>query len=663
MKEQTIVRLFERRTGEKGVDWSLIPDKTSTENPMEWFLTKKGFSFHRMLALIMGTLNISMVVILLFSVIFGAIEMRTFRSTILSFFLIITFLNYPLGKKSWTSPYNLYTVIDIGLVFLTVLIQAYTLVNIDRFTWKIVEPTSFEIFLGISLFGVVFEAARRTMGLLFGAVCLLFLIQPLFSNYLPGIFYGPPIDFLYLIEQQFSRDDGIFGMALGVMVSTLSVFLIFGTFLQKTSAAQFFISLAFSIAGRFSGGAAKIAVISSGLMGSISGSVVANVVTTGSITIPMMKKSGYEPEFAGGVEAVSSSGGQLMPPIMGIAAFLMAAIMGISYIEVCARALLPAIFYFLAVFLVVHFRARRTGLKPLDRQNIPNLINVLRDGGVLLLPLVVIVYLLLRGYSAEMAVIVSLALIFIVSFLHPETRMNPRKILDAFDESAKVIVPIGVACGAVGMIIGSLGASGLTMRFSSFVVHAAGGKLWIALVYTMVAAIVLGMGVPTAVVYIFLAVIVVPALITMGVEPFAAHLFVFYFGVIGNITPPFALASYAAAGVARTNPMTTAFSSVRVGVASFLIPFMFVYAPSLLFIGPLMNTALVAVPVIIGIGALAGAVEGWFLQKTSVVERLMLLVAAVVLIKPGLLTDGVGLVLVCFVLALQKLRKATIKRL
>ena len=646
--------LFKRREGRKGVDWGLVQKEGST-NAIQWVLREKGFSSHRILAFVIGSLNLSMVIILIFCGAFGTMEVRLLRSTILTFFLVLTFLTYPLGKKSWREPFTAAFALDVLLATFAIVIQIYTYIEIDRFTWKIVEPNLWEQIFAIALFLMILEAARRTMGLFFSAICLFFLVEPLFSNHLPNILYGAAIDFEQMIEQQFLREDGIFGIALGVMVLILSIFLIFGAFLKKTATAQFFISLAFSLAGRFRGGAAKVAVISSGFMGSISGSVVANVATTGSVTIPMMRSSGYPKEFAGAVEAVASSGGQLMPPIMGIAAFLIAAIMGIPYFEVCRSALLPAVLYFFSAFLVIHLRAKRIGLSPLDKADIPSMVNVIRDGGFLLIPLFVIVYFLLRGYSAEKAVIISLGIIFCLSFIRNQTRLTPVRLLDALEEGGRMMVPIGIACASVGMIIGSLGASGLATRFTSFVIQASAGSLWIALVYTMLAAIVLGLGVPTAVVYVFLAVLVVPALIKMGVVPIAAHLFAFYFGVIGNITPPFALGSFAAAAISGASPMRTAFSGVRVGVACFLIPFIFVYAPDLLILGSFPKTLMVFFSTIIGLWSLASALEGWLVRRMDITERAFLLVTAIVLIKPGVYTDSVGLFLFCAVLVFQKM--------
>jgi len=649
----TLFDLFKRREDRKGINWHLAVEESQL-NAIGWAIEQEGFNAHRLLGITIGALNLSMVTILLFCVIFGTMEIRIVRSVILTFFLVLSFLTRPLGKKSWKEPFNIFFMIDILFIFLAVAIQIYTCVHIDRFTWQIGELSFWEKTCGVIEFFLILEASRRTMGLFFSLLCLFFLIQPLFSNYLPGIFYGPPTLFEEIIEQQFLRDDGIFGLALGVMVTTLSIFLIFGAFLQKTSTAQFIISLAYSIAGKFRGGPAKVSIIASGFMGSISGSVTANVATTGAVTIPMMKNAGYSKEFAGAVEAVASSGGQLMPPVMGVSAFLVAAIMGIPYFEVCQRAALPAILYFFSVFLVVHLRARKLGLTPLNEAEIPSFINTIRDGGYLGIPIFIIIYMLIRGYSAEKSVVIALLFIFGLSFFKKETRLNPIGFLNALEEGAKIMLTIGVSCAGIGLIIGSIGASGVATRLTSFVIQASRGQLWVTLIYTMIAGIILGMGVPTAVVYIFLAVIIVPALIQMGVVPIAAHLFAFYWGVIGNITPPIAMGSFTAAAIARAGIMKTSITGVRVGVVCFLLPFMFVYAPELLLIGDINKILISFLTALAGIWALAAAMEGFLLKKTNIIVRFLLFVAAITLIKPGIYTDIPGFLILGIILLTQK---------
>ena len=642
MKMDELFPFFKRREGRKGIDWDLIRED-SGENAIVWFLNQKGFSPHRLLAFLIGSLTLSMVIILLFCGTFGALEVRTSRSTILSFFLVLAFLMHPLGRKSWKEPFNTLFVIDFLLISLTIAIQIYTYVNIDRFTWKLGELSLWEKFSGIVEFLLILEASRRTMGLIFTGTCFFFMIQPFFSNYLPGILYGPPIDFEHMVEQQFMRDDGIFGIALGVMVTTLSVFLIFAAVLQKTSTGQFIISLAFAIAGKFRGGPAKVSVFSSSLFGTMSGSAVANVVVDGVVTIPTMIKVGYSKEYAGAIEAATSTGGQILPPVMGVAAFLLAGILGISYSAVCYHALIPALLYYLALYLAIDLNARKMDLRPLNEADLPHFINVIRDGGYLLIPLGIIIYLLIKGFSPEKAVIVSLAAIFGLSFVRRQTSLSPIKLLDALEEGGRIMIPIGVACAAVGLIIGSLGASGLATRFTSFVIQAAGGYLWVALVYTMIAGLILGMGVPTAVVYVLLAVLVIPALIQMGVVPIAAHLFAFYFGVIANITPPVAMASFAAAAIAKSSYMKTGFISMRIALPCYMIPFVFVYAPQLILIGSISKIIIVIFTTIIGVWALAAANEGWLFRKTNTIERIFLFASAILLIIPEIYTDLLGL--------------------
>lgn len=492
------------------------------------------------------------------------------------------------------------------------------------------------------------------MGLIFTGTCFFFLIEPFFSHYLPSIFHGPSIDFEQMVEQQFMRDDGIFGIALGVMVTTISVFLVFGAFLQKTSTGQFFIALANSVAGKFRGGAAKIAVIASSLFGMMSGSVVANVSVVGVVTIPMMRRAGYSKEYAGAIESATSTGGQIMPPVMGVGAFILAGILGVSYSTVCYHAIIPAILYYLALYFAVDFHARKMDIKPLNQVDIPDPINVIRDGGYLFIPLGVIIYLLIKGFSPERAVILSLVFIFALSFLRHQTSLSPVKLLEALEEGGRMMVQIGVACATVGLIIGSLGASGLGTRFTSFVIEASGGHLWVSLVYTMIAGLILGMGVPTAVVYILLAALVVPSLIQMGVIPIAAHLFAFYFGVIANITPPVAMAAMAASAVAKSNYMKTGFISMRIALPTYMVPFVFVYAPELIFIGSVPKIIITIFSTCIGVLALASANEGWLFRRTNIIERILLFIAAISLIIPEFYTDLLGLFLFGIVIFVQK---------
>jgi TRAP transporter 4TM/12TM fusion protein len=653
MKIEKLTGFFKRREGRKGIDWEMIKEETG-ENAIVGFLKKKGLSPHRILAFFIGSLTLSMVIILLFNGTFGAMETRIFRSTILSFFLVLAFLLYPLGRKSWKDPFNAFFVIDVLLIFLTIAIQCYTYINIDRFTWKIGILSSIEKTCGIVEFFLILEASRRSMGLVFTGTCFFFMIEPFFSNYLPGSLRGPVIDFEHMVEQQFMRDDGVFGIALGVMVSTLSIFLIFGSVLEKTSTGQFIIALAFAIAGKYRGGPAKVSVFSSSLFGTMSGSAVANVVVDGVVTIPMMKQVGYSKEYAGAIEAATSSGGQIMPPVMGVAAFLIAGILGVSYATICKHAVIPALLYYLALYFAIDLNAKKRDLKPLNEAELPHLVNVVRDGGYLFLPVVAIIYFLIEGFTPEKAVIFSLVIIFVLSFIRPQSRLTPVKLLDALEEGGKTMVAIGVSCAAVGLIIGSLGASGLGTKFTSLVLDVSGGYLWLALIFTMIAALILGMGVPTSVVYILLAVLVIPALVQMGVMPIAAHLFAFYFGVIANITPPVAMASFAAAAIAKSDYMKTGFTSMRIAIPTYLIPFVFIYAPGLLLMGSISGIILVVFTTSIGVWALAAANEGWLFRRMNALERIVLTIAAIALIIPKWYTDIVGLLLFGFFIFVQR---------
>jgi len=660
MKMDRFINFFRRRQGKKGIDWELIKED-SGGSIIASFLGGKGFSIHRLQAFFISTLAISMTIILLFCGSFGALEVRIFRSTILTFFLLLAFLVHPLGRKSWRDPLNVFFVLDVVLIFLTVGIQIYTYVDIDRFTWKLGELSFLETFSGFAEFFLILEASRRTMGLVFTGICFFFLIEPFFAHSLPSFFHGPSIDFEQMIEQQFMRDDGIFGIALGVMVNTISIFIIFGAFLQKTLTGQFFIALANSVAGKFRGGAAKIAVITSALFGTMSGSVVANVTVTGVVTIPMMQKGGYSKEYAGAVEAAASTGGQVLPPVMGVGAFLLAGILGVSYATVCYHAIIPAILYYVSLYFAIDFHAQKMNIQPFNKVDVPDPINVMRDGGYLFVPIGIIIYLLIKGFSPEKAVVLSLLFIFALSFFRHQTRLSPVKLLEAFEEGGRMMVQIGVACAAIGLIIGSVGASGLGTRFTSLVLQASGGHPWVALVFTMIAGIILGMGVPTSVVYILLAVLIVPLLIQLGFMPITAHLFVFYFGVIANITPPVAMAAMAASTLAKSNYMKTGFISMRIALPCYLVPFVFVYAPELILIGSVSKMIIAILSAAIGVCSMSAANEGWLVGRANFLERVLLFVAAIFLILPAMHSSFFGFLLFGIVFIMQLKTKRMFK--
>ena len=437
--------------------------------------------------------------------------------------------------------------------------------------------------------------------------------------------------------------------------SFVVLFMIFGSLLFVSGAGTFFTEIAFALTGARTAGPAKSAIVASGMMGTISGSTAANVVTTGSFTIPLMKRLGYTPAFAGAVEAAASSGGQIMPPVMGASAFIMALFLGIPYLSVCIAAFIPAVLYFVSLFAAVHFEAKRLNLKTMDKSELPDWRRVLRKGWLCLVPLVTLVIVLVLGYTAMMAAFWSIIAGILVSFVDKQSRMGPVTLLTVFELGAIGVVIVGVACACAGVVIGAVTDSGLGVRMSNVVIAAGQGKLWLALIMTMFASIVLGMGLTTTAVYITLAVLVIPALVALGVVPIAAHMFAFYFGVIGCVTPPVAMAAFAAAGVAGSKPMETGWTATRIAITAFIVPFMFVYNPELLWIGSLSAILISFCTAIVGVVILSSSVIGWLYRKTYLLERVILFIAAMVLIKPGLMSDLIGVVCLGVVLLTQKM--------
>jgi TRAP transporter 4TM/12TM fusion protein len=443
-------------------------------------------------------------------------------------------------------------------------------------------------------------------------------------------------------------------MPLGVSATYVILFIIFGTFLEKSGTGQLFMDFATAITGWTRGGPGKISCISSALFGTISGSAVANVMVDGWLTIPLMKRTGFKPPFACAVEATASTGGQIMPPVMGAAAFVMSEFTGIPYITICLYAMIPAFLYYLSLFMSIHFVAGEMGLKGIPKDEIPSLKKVLGTRGHLFIPLGIIVYMMIAGYTPMYACIYSTVAVVIIANLRKETRMSFRTMVQALEESAKNTLGVAAACACAGIVIGVINLTGIGLKFTSFVLFVAGDSLIPALILTMIAGIILGMGMPTTPAYIVQAALLIPALIKLGVLNVAAHMFVFYFSTISAITPPVAMAVYAAAGIGGAKLWPTGLWAMRIAATGFIVPFMFVYGPSLLFIGSAFDIITSFVSASFGVIALAAGMMGWFVKKLNPWERTVLIVAALLLIKPGLYTDAVGYVLLALIYIRQK---------
>ena len=587
---------------------------------------------------------------------FGAPEALLHRSIHLMFTMVLIFFLYPFSKEKGAYISRLGDFVLLGISLGGIL---YLFFNYEYFItrYPYVHPLSAaDMAIGILFVLALLEAARRSIGLAMPITAIAFLIYAYVGPYLPGLLRHAGFNTEVIIDQLYMTTEGIFGIPLGVSATYVILFVIFGVFLEKSGTGQFFMELAAATTGKAAGGPGKIAVVSSGLFGTISGSAVANVMVTGQFTIPMMKRTGFQPHFAGAVEATASTGGQIMPPVMGAAAFVMAEFMGIPYLTVCKHAIIPAVLYYLSVFMAVHFEALRTDLRGMLEAP-PRLAAVLLSRGHLLLPVVVMLYILFEGYTPMYACIFSIIAALILANVKKETRMGLKKILNALEDGAKGALQVACACACAGIIIGIVNLTGLGLKFTGFVLYLAGESLAPALFFTMIAGIILGMGLPTTAAYIVMAALLVPGLVKLGIVPIAAHMFAFYYAIISAITPPVALAVYAGAGLAGSNIWKTGLAAVRIGAPGFIIPFMFAYEPSLLFVGSAWEILSAFISASIGVIMLAGGLIGWFAWKTNIVERFLLVAGAVLLIKPGIYTDIVGLIFLGIVIGLQRARK------
>ena len=489
-------------------------------------------------------------------------------------------------------------------------------------------------------------------------VVLAFLAYAFAGPYMPGVLSHRGLTPNQLIGHLYFTTEGIFGIPLGVSSTFIFLFILFGAYLECTGLGKFFIDIANAIAGWASGGPAKVAVISSAFMGTVSGSSVANVAGTGSFTIPMMKKLGYRKEFAGAVEAASSTGGQLMPPVMGAAAFLMAEFVGVPYIEVVEAAIIPAILYFAGVWLGVHLEAKRTNLKGIPRDQLPKAWVIFKERGHLAIPLIVIVYLLVTGYTPMRAALVAIVLSIAVSCLRKNTRISVKDVVKGLESGARGVLGVAIACASAGIIIGVVTKTGVGLKLASGLLALSGGYLLPTMFFTMVTSLVLGMGVPTTANYVITSTIAAPALLQLGVPTLAAHMFVFYFGIIADVTPPVALAAYAASGISGGKPLMTGVNASKLAIAAFIIPYVFVMSPELLMINATAGGLLMAVvTAILGMVGVSSSLIGYLADKSTMLERVMQFVSGILMIIPGTLTDIPGFILFLIVVFLQIRRK------
>lgn len=588
----------------------------------------------------------------LYTAAFGLLPAMYQRAIHWMFMGSLIFLMYPTTKsrpKNRIDPWDWVFAALLAAACLNILL------NWDAIAMREGMPTNSDIYLGTMMILLVIEAGRRSMGWPLPIVAIIAMIYGIFGQYFPGVLAHGGFPLSELAPFQYLRTDGIFGVPLGVSASFIFLFVLFGAILNVSGAGQFFIDLAVALTGRSQGGSGKAAVVASLLMGMVSGSSVANAVTTGAFTIPLMKSSGYKPNFAGAVVAASSTGGQVMPPVMGAAAFIMAQFLGISYWDIVVAAAIPATLYFISIIAMVHFRAGKRGMKGLPADQIPNAKKVLKEGWNLLIPIITLVVFLSLGYSAVKAVFWSIVLMIGASwFGRKENRMTPKKVLFALIDGGIGAVEVAAACACSGIVIGVIGITGIGLAFSSFVISLSQGILPFALILTMIGSIILGMGVPTTAQYIITSTLAAPALYQMGVPLMSAHLFCLYFGVLADVTPPVALATYAAAGIAKSKVLKTGFTALVTAAAGFIVPYMFIYNPHLLFQGSTINIVLSTGSALMAIIGLSAGVQGYYIAPLSIVERVLLLAVPFMLVDPRLITDILGLVILVGVFFLQK---------
>jgi len=525
--------------------------------------------------------------------------------------------------------------VDWILVVLALTGSAYILLGYDRLLASYLNPTWLDLTMAVMTMALLVEASRRAVGLPLTFLGMLFVLYTKFGPWFPGLFAHKGFSWERIIIRMGLTDEGIYGVSLTVSSTYVFMFILFGAFLSATKTSEFFNDFALALAGRFRGGPAKVAVVASALMGSISGSAQANVATTGAITIPLMKRVGYAPYFAGAVEAAASTGGILMPPIMGAATFIMSTFLGVPYFKIMLAGTVPAILYYTAVMFMVDLRAKKRGLVGIEKSELPSLKETMLHRGHMLLPLVLIIYFLVAGYTPLFSAFLGLLSIIVLSFLRKSTRMTFRDFLSALDMGARSAAPVAIACGVVGFIVGSVAMTGVGQIVALNIIMFSGGKLWAALILCMLAALVLGMGLPATACYIVTATIAAPALQQMGVPPLAAHFFAFYYGTMSAVVPPVALTSYTAAGLAGAKPMKVAVTGFGLALSGLLLPFLFVYNPMLLFVDfHLGQFAFVVTMAIFGIYSLSSGIIGMQFHELRSWERILFVGVGISMVAP-----------------------------
>jgi TRAP transporter 4TM/12TM fusion protein len=591
----------------------------------------------------------------LYTAAFGLLPAQMQRSIHLAFAFALVYLLFPFRAEKSSDRLAWYSYL---MAALAVIVGLYLTFNYVRIMEAGGDYSNMDyIFAGCGIL-LTLEAARRVVGWPIVTIASVFLIYAYFGPYFPGFLGHRGYSLQRIASHMYLTTEGILGIPLGVSATFIYLFVLFGSFREKSGLGQLFIDISNAIAGRASGGPAKVAVVTSALEGTVSGSSVANTVESGSFTIPMMKKLGYRPEFAAAVEASASTGGQIMPPIMGAAAFIMAEFLNVPYLDIAKAAAIPACLYFLGIFIEVHYEAKRLKLRGMNPDELPRFSTVMSERGHLFLPLVAIIAFLVAGYTPLYAALMGLAICILASYLRSSTRMSVKDILDGFEAGARNATGVAIACATAGIIIGVVTLTGLGLRLGAGLVQLAGGNLLFSLFFTMITSLILGMGAPTTANYIITSTIAAPALIMLKVHPLAAHMFVFYFGILADITPPVALAAYAGSGIAKSDPMKTGFTATKLAIGAFLVPYIFVYNPAMLMIDTtfwrLTQNLITASCGMYGAGV---AMIGFCLAPMRWWERIWFFAAGLMLIDPGVLTDISGVAMLALGILYQWYKK------
>ena len=659
------------QSSSKKLVYNEVKEISFLDELIQW---SKSKSLYYWIIIICSWLSIGLAFYHLFVAVYGTPEGRSFRSVHLSVMMILAVFIYPVFRKKINDKIILPndekgnflrlfgSIYDFLIIISIIFVQLWTTWDVETFMMRYGDKYIGDIIVGSILIFLVLDGTRRAVGWAMVFVAGFFMLHALYAHKFFGFFYGPPTRLAKYIDTLFMTSDGIYGIPLYVASTYIVLFIIFGAILIRSGVGRFFVDLAISLTGHRTGGPAKAAVVASGMTGTVYGSAVANVVTTGSFTIPLMKNYGYRPRFAAAVEACASSGGQITPPIMGAAAFIMAEFLEAPYSYVILAAIIPAFLYFVTIYFMVHVEAEKHGIEKIDKSMLPNVIDVLKSGWHMLLSLVVLIALLIYGYTAMKAGFWAIISVIFLSFFKSNTRMSVVDLLGAFESGIKSTVPVTIACACAGIIIGSVFVSGLGLKFTQSVIDLSGGMLFPLLCLTAISAIILGMGMTTTAVYITVAALIVPSLIQAGVTPIAAHMFAFYFGVVSTITPPVALASFAGAAIAKSPPMATAVESSKVGIAKYIVPFAFIYNPALLMEGSYWISLYSLLSVLLAYWSMTLGLEGYLNKPLNVYTRIIAFISSILLLLPplsifygisGFLLNGVGFVILIFVYLIQ----------